>query len=367
MATARRSHLIIDAHAHLVTPPGVFAIRTILQASNGQHSKEWYIDRYLRNEDLETAAKRCVQMMDQVGTDIQFLSPRPFTLMHSHPIVKDVQLWIELQNDLIYRVVQMFPTRFRGVAGLPQVVGQPVEIVFGELHRCIDELGFVGALLNPDPAEGGGSSPRLGEPYWYPMWEKCIELKIPAHIHSAGCCGRETYDEHFATEESLAITSVVHSEVFERYPELKLMISHGGGSIPYQIGRWRAHWWLDLAAKKPHIKKYFQTLEAAGFAGTPLPPRPADLNSFDDALRKFYFDTDVHNQGSLELLLKTVGTDRCLFGTERPGSGGAINPETGRSFEDFKYTIDRIPFLTDADRKSIYEENARAVFPRFKA
>ena len=107
-------------------------------------------------------------------------------------------------------------------------------------------------------------------------------------------------------------------------------------------------------------------MEAAGFAGTELPPRPDDLTSFDDALRKFYFDTDVHNKDSLELLLKTVGPDHCLFGTERPGSGGAINPDTGRSLEDFKYTIDRIDFLTDAQRQAIYEGNARKVFPRFR-
>jgi 4-oxalmesaconate hydratase len=358
--------LIIDAHAHLVTPPSVYALRTILQASNGHHSKEWYIDRFLQNEDVENAAKQCVRMMDQVGTDVQFLSPRPFVLMHSHPVVNDLKIWIEIQNDLIHRVVKMFPNRFRGVAGLPQAVGQPVEIVFDELRRCVEQLGFVGALVNPDPAEGGGWSPRLGDPYWYPLWKECIKLRIPAHIHSAGCGGRETYDEHFATEESLAITSVVHSEVFDRFPELKLMISHGGGSIPYQIGRWRAHWWVDLATKKPHIKKYFQALEAAGFAGTELPARPDDLTSFDDALRKFYFDTDVHNKDSLELLFKTVGADRCLFGTERPGSGGAINPETGRSFEDFKYTIDRIAFLSEQERKRIYEGNARAIFPRFE-
>ena len=64
------------------------------------------------------------------------------------------------------------------------------------------------------------------------------------------------------------------------------------------------------------------------------------------------------------LLFKVVGTDRCLLGTERPGSGGAINPATGRSMEDFKYTIDRIESLTDADRELIYEHNARRVFTR---
>jgi 4-oxalmesaconate hydratase len=196
------------------------------------------------------------------------------------------------------------------------------------------------------------------------LWQKLIELDIPAHIHSAGCTGRETYDEHFSTEESLAITSLVHSEVFEKFPDLRIMVSHGGGSIPYQIGRWRAHWWLDLATKKKHIATYFKDLEQAGLEGGPLPEPPADLTTFDDALRKLWFDTDVHAETSLELLFKTVGTDRTLLGTERPGSGGAINPKTGRSFEDFKYTIDRLEFLTEKQRADIYENNARSVFTR---
>jgi 4-oxalmesaconate hydratase len=356
--------MIIDAHAHLVTPSSVFAIRTVLQASNGQHGKHWYRQRFMAPDELQKSAAQCVALMDEVGTDVQLLSPRPFTLWHSHHVPADIATWIALQNDLIHETVQLYPDRFRGVAGLPQCDGHPIEIVFEELHRCIDELGFVGVLLNPDPGEGRGTSPRLGDPYWYPLWEKLVELGIPAHIHSAGCCGRETYDEHFATEESLAITSVIHSEVFERFPALKLMISHGGGSIPYQIGRWRSHWFLDQAAKYPHIAAYFKSLEHAGRNGGTLPSPPADLTTFDDALKRLWFDVDVHAKESLELLFKVIGPERCLFGTERPGSGKAIDPSTGRSMEDFKHTIDRLDCLSDHDRRRVYELNAREFFSR---
>jgi len=221
-------------------------------------------------------------------------------------------------------------------------------------------------LLNPDPSEGKGESARLGDPYWYPLWEKLTAMDIPAHIHSAGCCGRETYDEHFASEESLAITSVIHSEVFERFPGLKLMISHGGGSIPYQIGRWRSHWLMEQAAHNPKIAAYLKQAEADVWEGKPLPKRPDELTSFDQQLQRFWFDTTVHNKGSLELLLKTVGTDRCCFGTERPGSGSALDVETGRPMDHFKYTIDNIEFLTEDDRHRLYEGNARTLFTRLK-
>jgi 4-oxalmesaconate hydratase len=358
--------MIIDAHAHLVTPPSLFALRTVMQSANGQHTKEWYVKKWLNQDEVVQAAKKCITLMDQVGTDMQFLSPRPFALMHSHHSFKDILAWIEIQNDLIDRTIKMYPKRFRGVCGLPQMDGQPVERALPELERCINTMGFIGALVNPDPSEGRGTSPRLSDPYWYPLWEKLCELDVPAHIHSAGCCGRETYDEHFSSEESLAITAIAHSEVFGQFPKLKVMISHGGGSIPYQIGRWRSQHFGEQAAYKPHIADYFKALEAAGWAGKELPQPPADLETFDDVLKRFYFDTDIHSKPSLELLLKTVGVERCLFGTERPGSGGGIDLATGRPMDDFKYTIDRIEFLSDADRKRIYEDNARVVFPRFK-
>lgn len=103
-------------------------------------------------------------------------------------------------------------------------------------------------------------------------------------------------------EEGLAITSVYRANVFERFPDLKLMISHGGGPIPYQIGRWRSH------------------REMARANGTV----PKDAPRFDDVLRRCWFDTVVHDPDSLDLLFKRVGSDRCCFGTERPGSGGGI-------------------------------------------
>lgn len=355
--------MIIDAHAHLVTPMSVMGIRSFLQASGGQHSIEWLKGNYLSADDMARAIKTNLDTMDKVGTDIQILSPRPFTLMHSHRKFRDVNTWVSLQNDLIHQVVVQHPERFRGMAGLPQVSGEPIDIVFGEIDRCL-ALGFVGILLNPDPSEGAGTSPPLGDDYWTPLWEKMTREDIPALVHSAGCCGRETYDEHFSSEESLAITSIAHSDVFARFPSIKLIIAHGGGAIPYQIGRWRSHWFYTQAAQKPHLASYFKSLEAAASSGSPLPEAPDDLVTFDSVLRRFYFDTVVHDEDSLRHLFKKVGVDRCLFGTERPGSGGALDLATGRPMDDFKFKIDRIESLTARDREAIYYGNAAKLFPR---
>jgi 4-oxalmesaconate hydratase len=309
--------MIIDAHAHLVTPESFFGYRSLLQVSNGLHSR---LRPSTTDEEIKAAADRNVKVMDEVGTDMQLISPRPFMLMHSHPRVRDVQVWVAANNDLIARTVALHPTRFRGVAGLPQVAGQ-----------------------------GDGTTPTLGDEYWYPLYERLAAKDVPIHIHGASCYGRENYSEHFITEESLAITSLARSRVFRDFPTLKFMISHGGGSIPYQIGRWRA-----------------ERLGIHGLASKSA-YEDAMTEAFDESLRRLWFDTVLYNKESLELLFKVVGPDRCLFGTERPGSGSAIDPVTGRSLDDLRPVIEEISFLSPAEKAAIFEGNARTFYARLNA
>ena len=331
--------MIIDSHAHLVAPSSLYRYRTDLVAFRGQFG---FFEGKITDEDLSKSADHNVSLMDEVGTDMQLISPRPFILLHGTNRWEDIRAWTETNNNLIARTVRRHPTRFRGVGGLPQSLGLPINTVFDEITRCVEELGFVGILLNPDPGEGSGQSPTLDNRYWYPLYERLCELDLPAHIHSCACTGRENYDEHFITEESLAITTIARSRVFQDFPDLKLMVSHGGGAIPYQIGRWQSNRQMQIEA------------------GT----LTEDHESFDKTLRRFWFDTLVHNKHSLELLLKVVGTDRCCFGTERPGSGGGINPDTGRSYDDLKPLIESIEFITEEDRNAIFEGNARRLFSR---
>ena len=90
------------------------------------------------------------------------------------------------------------------------------------------------------------------------------------------------------------------------------------------------------------------------------------LEPFDESLRRLYYDTVLYNQESLEFLFRIVGSDRCLFGTENPGSGSARDPATGKMLDDLKPVIEGIAGLSAEDRERIFEANARAVFPRFQ-
>lgn len=329
--------MIIDIHAHLVAPPKLYAFRSNLQASGGAHGSE---SSNINDDELAECATSNVEIMDSVGTDVQLLSARPYQLMHSEQPAQIVRTWVAENNDLIARTVALYPDRFRGVAALPQSPTEPPERWLDELDASTAERGFVAILLNPDPYEGSGPSPTLDNEYWYPVYERAQQLGLPLQIHSASCKnGRETYSEHFITEESITVLSLAKSRVFLDFPDLKVIVSHGGGSVPYQAGRWIA------ARHHPRL---------GGAA--------AIDESFLTSLRRLYFDTVLHWPASLDLLFQTVGTDRCLFGTEKPGSGTAINPDTGRDFDDLKPVIEGIQWLTDADRAAIFEGNARRVF-----
>lgn len=329
--------MVIDAHAHLNAPEVFYAYKARLQSSGGHHRGAPSVT----DEALAAAAARNIALLDEVGTDLQLLSPRPYQLMTSARPARIVHWWVEANNDLIRRTVGLHPTRFAGVAALPVCAGRPVEEALAELDRIAALPEFVGVLLNPDPSEGAGTSPPLGDEYWYPLFARLVEHDLPALVHPAGCTSeRETYSEHFITEESVAILTLLRSRTLSDFPGLKLIIAHGGGSVPYQIGRWQAE----------------RLMPSLG--GTP------DAEPFEESLRRLWFDTVLHNPPSLRLLVETVGADRCVFGTERPGSGSVADPRTGRHLDDLKPVIEAMPGLSDGDKHLVLEGNARKLFSR---
>lgn len=330
--------MIIDVHAHVTAPQELYAYKAMILSHRGAHGRgKVNVTDELLKKTLEApvfGGKSHLGQLEEVGTDLQLISPRPYTMMHSEKPEKLVRWFIEETNNIIGRECELYPNVFRPVAGLPQNMGASLTGSIEELERCVKEMGFVGCLINPDPNEGQSPPPPgLGDEYWYPLYEKMVELDIPGLVHSAGCRSeREPYSLHFLNEENIAIVSLLSSKVFDDFPNLKLIISHGGGAIPYQIGRYRSMW---LRRK---------------------------LGRFDEYLRKLYFDTCLYSKEGLELLFKTVGTDRCLFGTERPGIGTSWDPVEERWLDDTKPLIDAIDFLADEDRTRIFEGNAKSIF-----
>jgi OH-DDVA meta-cleavage compound hydrolase len=256
-------------------------------------------------------------------------------MMQAEKPAKVSQWFIEECNNLVAQQCRLFPNVFKGVCGLPQAPGISPKNSIAELERCVKDFGFVGCLVNPDPSEASNyDTPNLGDEYWYPLYEKLVELDVPGYIHGAGCRSiRHSYSTHFINEETIAVVSLAGSRMFKDFPKLKIVVSHGGGAVPYHFGRFQA-----------------PTLRRGG------------SETFYDGLRRLYFDTVLYTAQALELLFKTVGADRCLFGTERPGVGTAKDPKSGKWMDDVKTYIDGFDWLSAADKKTIFEDNAKKLF-----
>lgn len=328
--------MIIDCHGHVSAPADLWVYKANLLSHLGAHGRRM---PEISDEAILAAANKKemapaghLDMLDKLGTDLQMLSPRPFQAMHSAKPAKLVHWFCEETNNIIARTIKLIPNRFVAVAGLPQVAGAPIEGVLPELERCV-KMGFRGVIFNPDPFENNGTeAPPLGDRYWYPLYEKLCELDIPMHIHATNSHSeRSPYTLHFINEESIAIYGLVHSDVFKDFPKLKVICSHGGGSIPYQIGRFQS---------------------SAGRRGL----------DFLDGMRNIYYDTVLYSEEALRLLIKTVGADRCLFGSECPGVGSTLDPSTGRLRDDIAPVIAGFDWLSQADKELIFEGNARKVF-----
>ncbi len=278
------------------------------------------------------------EVLDEVGTDFAFISPRPYTMMHSAKPEKIVHWYCQAVNDALALQVKMEPKKFRAIGGLPQNAGVPVTNTFDEIDRCINDLGLRRHHDQPRSGRRRRSNAGDGQEYWYPLYEKMVKMDIPGLVHGASCKNpRESFHGHFITEESIAILSLVDSKVFQDFPKLKLIISHGGGSVPYQVGRWRS--------------------QLRG---------PNDTENFDQRLKQLYFDTALYNIESLKLLFRICGPERCLFGTERPGAGSKTDPRTGKWYDDVRPNIESIPWLKAEDKEKIFQKNAEQVFSRFK-
>jgi 4-oxalmesaconate hydratase len=329
--------MIIDCHGHVSPPAELWVYKAMITSHRGAHGRR--MEEVTDEEILHYANKKemapCghLDMLDHVKTDLQLISPRPFQMMHSMKPGKLVHWFTEETNNIIARTVKLLPNRFIGIAGLPQVAGDPIENCLPELERCVNELGFRGCLLNPDPYEyGSEEAPPLGDKYWYPLYEKLCELDVPAHIHATGSHSeRSPYTLHFINEETIAVFGLVNSDVYKDFPNLKIVVSHGGGAVPYQIGRFQS-----AGARKGM--------------------------DFLDGMRNLYYDTVLYSEDALQLLIKTVGADRCLFGAECPGVGSTVDPATGRTRDDIAPFIQGFDWLSDKEKADIFANNAKQVF-----
>ena len=330
--------LIIDCHGHYTTaPPGLEAFREAQLGRLRNPSLPAPPEPKISDDEIRASIEaNQLKLQRARGADVTIFSPRASAMAH-HIGDESVSLaWTRVCNDLIKRVVDLYPDNFVGVCQLPQSPGVPIANSIGELERCVRELGFVGCNLNPDPSGGHWTAPPLTDRHWYPFYEKMAELDVPAMIHVSASCNPNFHatGAHYINADTTAFMQFIQGDLFRDFPTLRFIIPHGGGAVPYHWGRYRG---LADMLKRPPLAGH--------------------------VMRNVFFDTCVYHQPGIDLLAKVIPIDNILFGSEMVGAVRGIDPETGHHFDDTKRYIDALP-VPAADKRRIFELNARRIFPR---
>jgi len=333
--------MIIDCHGHYTTAPAAHDVWRDVQmaAFNAGGDPDPAYPAISDNEIRDTIERNQLRLLRERGADMTIFSPRASTMAH-HIGNEDVsRAWTRRCNDLIKRVVDLFPETFVGMCQLPQSPGVPISHSIAELERCITGLGFIGCNLNPDPSGGHWSGPPLTDRAWYPFFEKMVELNVPAMVHVSGSCNSNFHatGAHYINADTTAFMQFLEGDLFRDFPTLRFIIPHGGGAVPYHWGRYRG---LADMLKRPKLAEH--------------------------VMRNVFFDTCVYHQPGIDLLFRVIDVDNILFGSEMVGAVRGIDSETGYYFDDTKRYIDALS-IPDADKRKVFEGNARRVFPRLDA
>lgn len=360
---------VIDIHGHMSAPPQFRNYAMTLMTQRSPRNPKLR----LSDELLDTSVGRHVRGLDARNIDVQILSPRPVAMIQWEQPHIQMQ-WAQTTNDVIAQMCKLYPGRFVGMAQLPQNSRMDTSNTVDELERCISELGFVGAIVNPDPS-GQRDAPGVDSEYWYPLYERAQELDAPLMIHPSVSKDPRivgvphNYQINNVWEEYLACQLYIHSDVFKSFPRLKVTVCHGGGAI----------------------SRHFNEDQRQG------PTRQEIRERFADNL---YYDTCGYDLDWMTGTIRQKGVDSMLFGTEVGGVGGEdgegggggpdgqearpraveggeggsprrsggvrVNPATGKAPNDVVALIDAVPDLTIEDKIKIFNTNVRKVYTRLQ-
>jgi 4-oxalmesaconate hydratase len=359
-----RQPMIIDCHGHYTTTPAQVghyrdAQKAAVAADPDHVGRKGAIevsDDEIR-DSLEGAQLR---LQRERGTDLTIFSPRASWMGHHIGNEHTSKFWTQHTNELIRRVCDLYPRNFAPVCALPQTPSAPAEVSIAnsvaELRRCVEEMGFVGCNLNPDPSGGWWSGRPLDDETWFPLYEAMVELDVPAMIHVSATCNDNFHStgSHYLGADTTAFMQAMTSGLFRRFPEMRWIIPHGGGAVPYHWGRFKGMAEDSVA-------------QAAGSptAGSPT-AGDSEFSTVGELMNNIWFDTCVYHQPGIDLLTAVVPIDNILFASEMVGAVRGVDPETGHLYDDTKRYIDNAA-LSGQDRSKIFEGNTRRVFPRLEA
>jgi 4-oxalmesaconate hydratase len=331
--------VIIDCHGHYTTAPAELQKYRDSQVAGlkDPSAKPMAANLKVTDDQIRDSLEGAqLKFQRERGTDLTIFSPRASAMAHHVGNETTSLNWSRVCNDLIARVCSLYPENFVGVCQLPQSPGVPPANSAAELERCVSELGFIGCNLNPDPSGGHWNSPPLTDRHWYPLYEKMVELDVPAMVHVSASCNPNFHatGAHYINADTTAFMQFLTADLFRDFPTLRFIIPHGGGAVPFHWGRYRG---LAQDMKRPPLE--------------------------EGLLGNVFFDTCVYHLPGIELLFKVVPIDNILFGSEMVGAVRGVDPRTGHYYDDTKRYIDALS-LSAGDRSKVFEGNARRVYPR---
>src|SRR5438105_1244131 len=331
--TARLTSVIVDVHVHYVSPgafdaarrqPDTYGVRLLpgdgvrLQIGDEPPTRPLLPARYTLDRHTKVLAEQ--------GIDPAEFGPLMDVAAYSLPMAQGAA-WSRLQNEALAGALREAPGVHRGLATVPL---QEPAAAAAELRFAVRELGLRGAMVDPNAL-----GRPLGDGAFDPFWKAAADLAAPIVLHPFLLEAVERFGRHYLHnlvgypfETTLAAASLILGGTLDRFPGLSVVLVHGGGFLPYHIGRFdRAH------ETRPEAR-----VDDAG-----LPSR---------YLRRFFYDTLVQRPEALRYLVQLVGHDRVMLGSDHPFWMGDPDP----------LRVVREAGLDPATEAAIFGENAAQIF-----
>ena len=273
----------------------------MMKKDDGQHFREI--------EDNCWDPRRRIEQMDAAGVTVQVLSTVPVMFSYWARGEDGVEVARYL-NDEIAAAVNEFPLRFVGLGTVPL---QAPDMAIKELERC-KNIGLAGVEIGTNV-----NQLNLGEPQFFDFFAACEELAMAVFVHPWDMMGQQDMQKYWLpwlvgmpAEVSRAICSLIFSGVLEKRPRLRICFAHGGGAFPATLGR---------------IDHGFNVRPDLCAVDNPHSPRKY--------LSRLYFDSLVHEAAKLDYLVRLVGADQIMLGSDYPFPLGEAEP--GKLIESMPY------------------------------
>ncbi len=325
----------IDIHCHLATPATREAAAPHFRPEYepydyymGAASKDHNRVMIPTIADYLTRPETRLERMDEMGIDLQGLATFVSEYFYWAPAPLGADL-ARRQNDNLAQAVADHPSRFVGLGATVPL--QDIDLAIAEAERA-RQIGFKGLQIG-----GTVNGHNLDEPRFRPFWRAVSQLGLPVILHPNGYPESQRLSDFFLVncignplETMVAATRMIFSGLFEELPDLKLVLLHGGGYLPFYAAR-ADHTWEVRPETRVHI-----------------PDQPPS-----HYVKRLYYDTMVFQPMYLRHLIDVVGVERVMVGTDFPFDMAETDPLG---------LVDKVDGLTDGDRQAIKGGNAMAVF-----